>query len=549
MALGFNIPLSASPDQLKKDLDQAVKLSNSASKKMADSTDTISAAQKYAMKQYDDAIVKTSQLAKKYGETSNEALKAAAQAANLRLKLEGLSKPMSTLVVGANGVVSRGFNPLSNSINQLGREMPAFANSMQTGFMAISNNIPAFTDAIAQIKRANAELAASGQPVQSVFGQITKSLFSFNTLISVGVTALTIYGPKLVELTRDWWNNRNAVDANAKSYKVFELAATGATNAINSQIEALKKSNTQLHLELQAKQLGLSVDATKAQNVASAIAAKGREIEQLKQEQKALNTNLYTGKVAYTQKEDNIIALREEIRLMQKWQNELYKSSNLQASINQKGVNSLPVTFRFANAGEIGTKGLDMSKSISDATKNMVRNIKPIPLENFLKVPEPSFFESFAIKFSEGIDRVSGILEQGAAMIGTSFTNALGASFVTGELDMKGIYQMFADLANAIAIQLIAIGTPMLFVPGTQSLGLAYVGAGAALGIVAGAASAAASGSGGGGSSPAPTITEPRGMSTYFGNDSRAGSGTFSDRVYGRDLLLVIDGQGRVKRR
>lgn len=42
------------------------------------------------------------------------------------------------------GNYASGFNPLSNSINQLTREMPAFANSVQTGFMAISNNIPAF---------------------------------------------------------------------------------------------------------------------------------------------------------------------------------------------------------------------------------------------------------------------------------------------------------------------------------------------------------------------------------------------------------------------
>jgi chromosome segregation ATPase len=40
------------------------------------------------------------------------------------------------------------FNPLSNSINQLTREMPAFTYSVQTGFMALSNNIPIFTDAI-----------------------------------------------------------------------------------------------------------------------------------------------------------------------------------------------------------------------------------------------------------------------------------------------------------------------------------------------------------------------------------------------------------------
>jgi len=40
------------------------------------------------------------------------------------------------------GNYASGFNPLSNSINQLTREMPAFTYSVQTGFMALSNNIP-----------------------------------------------------------------------------------------------------------------------------------------------------------------------------------------------------------------------------------------------------------------------------------------------------------------------------------------------------------------------------------------------------------------------
>ena len=44
---------------------------------------------------------------------------------------------------------------LSNSINQLTREAPAFANSMNTGFMAISNNIPMLVEQIGNLREAN----------------------------------------------------------------------------------------------------------------------------------------------------------------------------------------------------------------------------------------------------------------------------------------------------------------------------------------------------------------------------------------------------------
>lgn len=101
------------------------------------------------------------------------------------------------------GDYASAFNPLSNSINQLTREAPAFANSIQTGFMAISNNLPIFFDAMQNIIIQNKELQAQGKPTQSVFKQLASSLFSFQTLLSVGVTLLTIYGKDLVLWAKD----------------------------------------------------------------------------------------------------------------------------------------------------------------------------------------------------------------------------------------------------------------------------------------------------------------------------------------------------------
>ena len=97
------------------------------------------------------------------------------------------------------GNYASGFNPLSNSINQLTREMPAFANSVQTGFMAISNNLPIFFDAIQQ---ANAEiklLRANGEATPSLFQKLTTSVLSWGTALSVGVTLLTVFGDEIVD--------------------------------------------------------------------------------------------------------------------------------------------------------------------------------------------------------------------------------------------------------------------------------------------------------------------------------------------------------------
>lgn len=97
------------------------------------------------------------------------------------------------------GNYKSGFDGLGFSIAQISREMPAFANSMQTGFMAISNNIPMLFDEIQRLTKANKELAASGKPTTNVLKAIGKGIFSLQSLLSIGVTLLTVYGAKMIE--------------------------------------------------------------------------------------------------------------------------------------------------------------------------------------------------------------------------------------------------------------------------------------------------------------------------------------------------------------
>ncbi len=107
------------------------------------------------------------------------------------------------------------YNGLGNSVQQLSREMPAFANSMQTGFMAISNNLPIFFDEIQKLKQANVELVASGEPAKSIFKQLGSAIFSVGTLLSVGVTLLTVYGGEIVK----WLSGETKLEAQLKARK------------------------------------------------------------------------------------------------------------------------------------------------------------------------------------------------------------------------------------------------------------------------------------------------------------------------------------------
>ena len=134
------------------------------------------------------------------------------------------------------GNYASGFNSLNMSVAQITREMPAFANSAQTGFMAISNNLPIFFDAIAQASKVNKELQAQGQPTTSVLKQVAGALFSFQTLLSVGIVLLTVYGKDIVNWTRNIINGSKAVDIMAKVTEDLNSAMTESHEKASKQI-------------------------------------------------------------------------------------------------------------------------------------------------------------------------------------------------------------------------------------------------------------------------------------------------------------------------
>jgi len=135
------------------------------------------------------------------------------------------------------------WNGLGNSINQLSREMPAFANSISTGFMAISNNLPQLFDEINKIKKANVELAKSGAPTTSAFKQVLSGIFSWQTALSVGVTLLTLYGAKMIDFIGNLFSaeaafkdGAEAIDANTKSIERNKEALIDLQNQVDAMI-------------------------------------------------------------------------------------------------------------------------------------------------------------------------------------------------------------------------------------------------------------------------------------------------------------------------
>jgi hypothetical protein len=163
------------------------------------------------------------------------------------------------------GNYASGFNPLSNSINQLTREMPAFTYSVQTGFMALSNNIPIFTDALSNAVAQNKELQAQGKPTTSVLKQLAGAFFGWQTLMGIGITLLTVFGKEIGEWITGSGERKKAIEAEKKALEDKNKAEDQARESI-ARHQSAEIANAKVLLET-AKNVSLSyAERTKAVN-------------------------------------------------------------------------------------------------------------------------------------------------------------------------------------------------------------------------------------------------------------------------------------------
>lgn len=121
------------------------------------------------------------------------------QIESLKRQLQALqATAQSTDLVPASAPKAvRTYNGLNMSIQQLARELPVLSMGPQMFFMAISNNLPIFTDELARARREYEMLTASGQKATPVWKQVLSSIGSFQTLMAVGIALSVAYGREI----------------------------------------------------------------------------------------------------------------------------------------------------------------------------------------------------------------------------------------------------------------------------------------------------------------------------------------------------------------
>jgi hypothetical protein len=481
-------------------------------------------------KSYRDAVTDAKNLALMQGQTSEAFYEAQLKAKNLKTQIQQLNEVVGQtgqIAVGSGGIqqASHKFDMLGHSVNQITRELPAFTNSMTTGFMAISNNIPMFVDQINNIRTANAALIAQGQPVQSVFSQLATSIFSWQTALSLGVTLLTVYGAEMI----------NALDA---------TVAMAEANKLLVETQKKVEDQEQKIIDIIRETADLRVQAM----------AEGRKKEE------AIAAHSYKKQLddltaAFQKNEIAEYTYRQRAKyLFQIYQNEL---AEIEKKANEKRQKE---RVKIDKALEEGLTHKNQMKKFKGQLP-VARKLKPdLPVGkiDFLIDPKAmAGFDRFLFEFNTRLDEVEARVGKWSEVMAGLLSNAaagFGEALVTGDFKSYGesILRMLGDLAIQIGSAIIALGTAMSFGP-TLALGLAYIAGGTGLVIL-------------GSAMKANNVSSPKKPNTNSSGDggSSYGGGMGGDipsfnptgmmisidgLVRGNNIVVALDNQTRMNRR
>ena len=113
--------------------------------------------------------------------------------------------------------VTRKTNNLKMQFSQVARELPSLAMGPQIFFLAISNNLPMLTDAIADARKQNDMLRASGLKGVPVWKQLASAMFSWQTALVAGITLLVFFGKDITNWIKNLGKAKKELDATTEA--------------------------------------------------------------------------------------------------------------------------------------------------------------------------------------------------------------------------------------------------------------------------------------------------------------------------------------------
>lgn len=149
------------------------------------------------------------------------------------------------------------FNGLNVSVSQIVRELPSATMGANMFFLAISNNIPMLVDEINKLRAANKLAMKEGKQGVPILKQMGAAVFSWNSLVSVGITLLTVYGKDIVSWIGNLSKGREAAMTMAEAQAEVNKQMAGENKQMAEYSGIYGDQVAQLRaLQLQWNQLG-----------------------------------------------------------------------------------------------------------------------------------------------------------------------------------------------------------------------------------------------------------------------------------------------------
>lgn len=150
--------------------------------------------------------------------------------------------------------VTRKADNLKMQFSQVARELPSLAMGPQMFILAISNNLPMLADTIADVRKQNELLAASGQKGVPVWKQLASSIFSWQTALVAAISLGIVFGKDIANWVKELISGKKAIDNNKEALENYKKAMLDSQQAAQEEI-------VQLNLLYQA-----AVDSSKGMN-------------------------------------------------------------------------------------------------------------------------------------------------------------------------------------------------------------------------------------------------------------------------------------------
>lgn len=160
----------------------------------------------------------------------------------LKAELQGLEeqkkKTGSTPLMGDDPAPK--LNNVRMSMQQIARELPSLAMGPQMFFLAISNNIPMFTDALSSARKEYEELTKAGKKATPVWKQVLSSLFSWQTALAALITLSVVYGKEIGGWVKSLFGVKDAALSVAKAQEKVNESFRNSSSDVAEQVTLVR---------------------------------------------------------------------------------------------------------------------------------------------------------------------------------------------------------------------------------------------------------------------------------------------------------------------